>query len=84
MTHTTQAAIAWTLIHFCWQAATIAAVYRIFSYAFARRTSHARYLLALCTLLLMLAVSVATFAWAEMELIIAGHILSTSRAAASL
>jgi beta-lactamase regulating signal transducer with metallopeptidase domain len=63
MTHTIQAAIAWTLIHFCWQAAAIAAVYRLLSLAFARRTSHARYLLALSALLLMLACSVATFAW---------------------
>lgn len=63
MTHTTQAAVAWTLIHFCWQAAAIAAVYGLLSLAFARRTSHARYLLALSTLLLMLTASVATFAW---------------------
>jgi len=63
MTHTTLTAIAWTLIHFCWQAAAIAAVYRLLSLAFARRTSHARYLLALSTLLLMLASSVATFTW---------------------
>ena len=60
---TTLAAIAWTLIHFCWQAAAIAAVYRLLSLAFARRTSHARYLLALGALLLMLTASVATFAW---------------------
>ncbi|MGA9671941.1 MAG: M56 family metallopeptidase [Terracidiphilus sp.] len=63
MTHTTQAAVAWTLIHFCWQAAAIAAVYRLLSFAFARRTSNSRYLLALSALLLMLAASVATFAW---------------------
>ena len=60
---TTLAAIAWTLIHFCWQAAAIAAVYRLLSLAFTRRTSHARYLLALGTLLLMLTASVATFVW---------------------
>jgi beta-lactamase regulating signal transducer with metallopeptidase domain len=63
MTHTIQAAIAWTLIHFCWQAAAITAVYRLLSLGFARRTSHARYLLALSALLLMLSASVATFAW---------------------
>ncbi|MGA2653806.1 MAG: M56 family metallopeptidase [Terracidiphilus sp.] len=63
MTHTTLTAIAWTLIHFCWQAAAIAAVYRLLSLAFAKRTSHARYLLALSALLLMLATSVTTFAW---------------------
>jgi beta-lactamase regulating signal transducer with metallopeptidase domain len=63
MTHTALTAIAWTLIHFCWQAAAIAAVYRLLSLVFARRSSHARYLLALSTLLLMLTASVATFAW---------------------
>lgn len=63
MTPTTQAAIAWTLIHFCWQAAAIAAVYRLLSFAFARCSSNARYLLALSALLLMLSASVTTFAW---------------------
>jgi beta-lactamase regulating signal transducer with metallopeptidase domain len=62
MTPTVQA-IAWTLIHFCWQAAVIAAVYRGMSVLTARRSSHTRYLLALCALLLMLAASVATFAF---------------------
>jgi beta-lactamase regulating signal transducer with metallopeptidase domain len=62
MTHTIQSAIAWTLIHFCWQAASIAAIYRLLSLVFARRTSHARYLLALSALLLMMAASVVTFA----------------------
>jgi len=59
---TALSAIAWTLIHFCWQAAAIAAVYRLLSLAFAKRTSHARYLLALSALLLMLAASMVTFA----------------------
>jgi beta-lactamase regulating signal transducer with metallopeptidase domain len=63
MTHTTLAAIAWTLIHFCWQAAAIAAVYRLLSFTFVCRTSNARYLLALSALVLMLTASVATFAW---------------------
>ena len=61
MTHTVQA-IAWTLIHFCWQGAVIASVYRGLSLIAARRSSNARYLLALSALLLMLAASVATFA----------------------
>ena len=38
MTHTIEAT-AWTLIHFCWQAALIAGVYRVAGIAFARRTS---------------------------------------------
>jgi beta-lactamase regulating signal transducer with metallopeptidase domain len=56
-------AIAWTLIHFCWQAAAIAAAYRLISVAIARRSSQARYLVSLSALLLMLGVSVFTFAW---------------------
>jgi len=62
MTHTLQA-IAWTLIHFCWQATAIAAAYRVASLAIARRSSNSRYLVALCALLLMVAVSITTFAW---------------------
>ena len=56
-------AIAWTLIHFCWQAAAIAAAYRIISAAIARRSSQTRYLVALSALLLMLGTAVGTFAW---------------------
>jgi beta-lactamase regulating signal transducer with metallopeptidase domain len=56
-------AIAWTLIHFCWQAIFIAVVYRALSAAIARRSSDTRYLVALSALLLMLASAVITFAW---------------------
>ena len=56
-------AIAWTLIHFCWQAAAIAVAYRLISVAIARRSSQARYLVSLSALLLMLGASVFTFAW---------------------
>ncbi len=63
MNHTTLDAIAWTLIHFCWQAAAIAGLYRLLNLALAHRTSQARYLLSLAALLVMLACSVATFAW---------------------
>ncbi len=62
MTHTIQA-VAWTLIHFCWQAAAIAAAYRALSLALSRRSSNARYLVALSALLLMFAASVTTFSW---------------------
>jgi beta-lactamase regulating signal transducer with metallopeptidase domain len=62
MTPTVQA-IAWTLIHFCWQAAAIAALYRGASLLTARCSSNTRYLLALGALLLMVAASVATFAF---------------------
>ncbi len=56
-------AIAWTLIHFCWQAAAIAAAYRLLAVAIARRSSQARYLVALSALFLMLGSAVITFAW---------------------
>ena len=56
-------AVAWTLIHFCWQAAAIAAAYRLASALIARRSSQTRYLVALSALLLMFATAVATFAW---------------------
>ena len=46
MTHTVEAT-AWTLIHFCWQAAVIAGVYRVLSAAFSRRASQTRYVMAL-------------------------------------
>jgi beta-lactamase regulating signal transducer with metallopeptidase domain len=56
-------AIAWTLIHFCWQAAAIAASWRLIGGAIARRSSQTRYLVALSALLLMLGTAVITFAW---------------------
>jgi len=62
MSHLFQAT-AWTLIHFCWQAAAIAAVYRLLAAAMAHRPSHVRYLFALAALLAMLAAAGLTFAW---------------------
>jgi beta-lactamase regulating signal transducer with metallopeptidase domain len=56
-------AIAWTLIHFCWQAIVIAAGYRVLSIAIARRSSQTRYLVSLSALLLMIGSAVLTFAW---------------------
>jgi beta-lactamase regulating signal transducer with metallopeptidase domain len=56
-------AIGWTLIHFCWQAAAIAAFYRCLSLLASRRPSNTRYLLALGALLLMVATAAATFAF---------------------
>ena len=56
-------AIAWTLIHFCWQAAAIAAAYRLLTVAIARRSSQARYLVALSALLLMIGSAIGTFAF---------------------
>jgi beta-lactamase regulating signal transducer with metallopeptidase domain len=62
MSHTMQA-IAWTLIHFCWQAAAIAAVYGVAARMTANRSSHVRYVVALSALVAMLAAAVLTFAW---------------------
>jgi beta-lactamase regulating signal transducer with metallopeptidase domain len=62
MTHTIEAT-AWTLIHFCWQAALIAGIYRLTTIAFARRASEMRYVAALAVLLAMPAAAVFTFAW---------------------
>ncbi len=66
MTHTIQhtiQAVAWTLIHFCWQGAAIAALYAAASKLLAHRSSNARYIAALAALLLMLAASASTFSW---------------------
>ena len=67
MTHHWQA-LGWTLVHFLWQGAAIALVYRVADIALARRTANARYLLALGALLGMLAVSVATLTYEESAL----------------
>ena len=56
-------ALAWTLIHFCWQAAAIAAIYGAASLLLARQSSQTRYLLALCALLAMLASATITLGW---------------------
>jgi beta-lactamase regulating signal transducer with metallopeptidase domain len=64
MTHHWQA-LGWTLLHFLWQGAAIALVYRVADLALARRSANARYVLALGALLGMLAVSVGTLAWEE-------------------
>ncbi len=62
MTHLLPA-IAWTLIHFCWQAAAIAALYGVASLALTRCSSQTRYAVALAALLLMLASAAVTFGW---------------------
>jgi len=56
-------AVAWTLIHFCWQAAAISAVYRLLSLMLARRSAEARYTAALASMLLMLVLAAGTLAW---------------------
>ena len=61
MTQTLQA-VAWTLIHFCWQATAVAAAYRLIAAVLARRSAETRYVAALSSLLLMLALAAGTFA----------------------
>ena len=61
-------ALGWTLVHFCWQAAVIALVYRIVDLALpGKARSNVRYGLALAALLSMFAISVATLAYEEMR-----------------
>jgi beta-lactamase regulating signal transducer with metallopeptidase domain len=56
--------LGWTLLHFCWQAAAIALVYRIVDLALpAKARSNVRYGLALTALFSMFVVSLATFAY---------------------
>jgi len=57
MTHHWEA-LGWTLVHFLWQGAAVAIVYRMADRALARHSANARYVLALAALLGMLAVSV--------------------------
>jgi beta-lactamase regulating signal transducer with metallopeptidase domain len=64
MTHHWQA-LGWTLLHFLWQGAAIALLYRVADLALARRSASARYALALGALLVMLGASVATLAYEE-------------------
>jgi beta-lactamase regulating signal transducer with metallopeptidase domain len=64
MTHHWEA-LGWTLVHFLWQGAAIALVYRVADRALARHSANARYVLALAALLGMLAVSVTTLAYEE-------------------
>ncbi|MGC2300373.1 MAG: M56 family metallopeptidase [Acidobacteriaceae bacterium] len=64
MTHHWEA-LGWTLVHFLWQGAAIALVYRIADRALARRSANARYVLALGALLGMLAVSISTLVYEE-------------------
>jgi beta-lactamase regulating signal transducer with metallopeptidase domain len=64
MTHHWEA-LGWTLVHFLWQGAAIALVYRVADLTLARRSANARYVLALGALLVMLAVSVATLGYEE-------------------
>jgi beta-lactamase regulating signal transducer with metallopeptidase domain len=57
--------LGWTLVHFCWQAAAIALVYRLADAVLSKARN--RYVLALGTMLLMLVSAVATLAYEETQ-----------------
>jgi beta-lactamase regulating signal transducer with metallopeptidase domain len=56
-------ALAWTLIHFCWQATVIGGFYLAVSVLFKRASSQIRYLFTLAALFSMLIASVATLGY---------------------
>lgn len=68
-------ALGWTLVHFCWQAAVIALLYRAFDLAFLRSRSNVRYALALAAMMSMLLAALATLGYEEVRL---AHTGSTS------
>jgi beta-lactamase regulating signal transducer with metallopeptidase domain len=53
-------ALGWALIHFLWQGTLVALLYASFRAALQRQTSHVRYAVACCALLLMLAAPIIT------------------------
>ena len=57
--------LGWTLLHFCWQAAAVALLYKLADLSFTKSRAHVRYALALAALLGMLAASVGTLAYEE-------------------
>src|ERR1700682_471273 len=75
--------LGWTLIHFCWQAAIIALIYKVADLLItrgSRTTIHTRYLLALAGLLGMFAAAVGTFSYEEVRLhrAVASHYVTSS------
>ncbi len=58
-------ALGWTLVHFLWQAATIALLYRIADLLLTRSSAAVRYALAVAALVSMLSASLVTLAWEE-------------------
>jgi Zn-dependent protease with chaperone function len=65
-------AVGWTLIHFCWQAGVIAAVYKVVDLSASRGRGHAtsttRYLFALVAMLGMLGAASGTLLYEELRL----------------
>ena len=68
--------LGWTLLHFCWQAAVIALVYRFVDLALpAKARSNVRYGVALAALLSMFVISLVTFAYEEVHVAKDGIVL---------
>ena len=61
-------ALGFTLVHFCWQAALIAAVYKGLELALPKLRPQARYTMSLTALLTMLAAAGLTFIYEEIRL----------------
>ncbi len=61
-------ALGFTLVHFCWQAALIAAAYKGLELALPKLRPQARYTMSLTALLAMLAAAALTFIYEEMRL----------------
>jgi beta-lactamase regulating signal transducer with metallopeptidase domain len=73
-------ALGWTLVHFCWQAAVIALLYRMLDLAFLRSRSNVRYAFALAAMMGMLLVALGTLGYEEVRI---AHKGSTSAAVMS-
>ncbi len=68
--------LGWTLLHFCWQAAVIALVYRFVDMALpAKARSNVRYGVALAALLSMFVISLITFAYEDVQVAKDGVVL---------
>jgi len=58
-------AVGWTLVHFVWQGAGIAALFAAVRYALPKSSAQARYVAAMAAMLLMLASAGATFVYLD-------------------
>ncbi len=77
-------ALGWTLVHFCWQAAVIALIYRAGDLVLVKPKSNIRYVLSLTALLSMFAASVVTLGYEELRLAQEKVLLRASSPAATV
>lgn len=73
-------ALGFTLVHFCWQAALIAAAYKLAEMAWPGLKPQARYTVGLAALLAMTLAAVATFAYEEIRLFQPAPAIATAAA----